>query len=79
MIGLSYIIVVLFIFPGSFWDIFVPILKSSFPALNGMVALATLALLIQMLACIPLVITVMKNKWRQENIVSFYAISLIDF
>ena len=78
MIGLSYIIVVLTIFLGLSWNIFVPMLKSSFPALNGTVALATLALLIQMLACIPLVITIMKNNWCQENIVSFYAISLID-
>ena len=83
MTGLSFIIVVASIFLDTiFWNIFVPMLKSSFPALNGTVAghlaLAKLALLIQMLACIPLIITIMKNNWRQENIVSFYAISLID-
>ena len=74
-----FIIVVASIFLDSiFWNIFVPMLKSSSPSLSEMVALAKLALLIQTLACIPLIITIMKNNWRQENIVSFYAISLID-
>ena len=78
MIGLSCIIVVASIFLETiFWNIFVPMLKSSFPALSYL-SLAKLALLIQMLACFPLIITIMTKNWRQENIVSFYAISLID-
>ena len=77
IIGLAYFIAVLPIFLELSWDIFGSMLKLSLPVLSGMMTLAKLALVIQLLLCIPLVITIMKNIWLQENIVSFYAMSLI--
>ena len=67
VIGLLHIIVVLSIFLGSSLNIFASLLKSVFPVLSR------LALVIQLLLCIPLVITIMKNNQHQENNVSFYA------